>query len=178
MKENVMLRVLYLCCSCQRQSSVLELRKILERYNALDNTIIVSANSCCKFLHYNIWHIMRLAQWAVIFSRQWNAFFSYFMMTYLNKQIAYRQMSLFVTSTTRPRSFIWWCFFIYIAVLLERAAKMSRRKSKRFIKQHYLLLQTQSVMFLHIFQQTLFLLLIGPNLFESDLFYSRYSSCN
>jgi F-type H+-transporting ATPase subunit alpha len=29
----------------QRQASVLELRKILERYNALDNTIIVSATA-------------------------------------------------------------------------------------------------------------------------------------
>lgn len=66
------------------------------------------------------------------------------MMIYLSKQLAYRQMSLFITSSSRTWSFIRWCLFIYIVVLLERAAKMSRRFRRRFFKQHYLLFETQS----------------------------------
>lgn len=100
------------------------------------------------------------------------------MMIYQNKLIAYRQMSLFVTSTTGPRSIIWRRFFIYIADLLERAAKMSRRKPKRLIKLRYLLLQTQSVMYLHIFPTNVISITEWSDLFESDLFYSRYSPSN
>jgi F0F1-type ATP synthase alpha subunit len=47
------------------------------------------------------------------------------MMIYLNKQIAYRQMSLFITSSPGREAISGGCIFIYIVVLLERAAKMS-----------------------------------------------------
>jgi hypothetical protein len=50
----------------------------------------------------------------------------YFLMIYQNKQIAYRQMSLFVTpDLLAAKHYPGGRVFIYIAVLLERAAKMS-----------------------------------------------------
>lgn len=45
-------------------------------------------------------------------------------------RLPYRQMSLFITSPSWSWSFIWWCLFIYIVVLLERAAKMSKKIMK------------------------------------------------
>lgn len=85
-----------------------------------------------------------------------------FMMIYLNKPIAYRQMSLFITPTTWSRSIIWWMYFYLHSRFIRTCCKnVHEENASGSFNRIAWLFQTQSVMFLHIFQQTLFLLQNG-----------------
>lgn len=54
----------------------------------------------------------------------------YFMMIYQNKQIAYRQMSLFITSSTWSRSLIWWTYFYLHSRFIRTCCKNVLKRMK------------------------------------------------
>jgi F-type H+-transporting ATPase subunit alpha len=106
----------------QRQSAVLELRKILEHYNALDNTIIVSATAA------EVPALQYLAPYAACAMAEFfrdNGMHSLVVYDDLSKQAdAYRQMSLLLRRPPGREAYPGDVFYLH-SRLLERAAKMS-----------------------------------------------------
>lgn len=87
--------------------------------------------------------------------------------------LPYRQMSLFIASSTWPRSFIWWMsFYLHSRFIRTCCKNVHEENESGSFNSITWLLQTQSVMFLHIFQQTLFLLLIGQ-IYLKVIYFTR-----
>jgi len=151
----------------QRQSSVLELRKILERYNALDNTIIVSATAA------EVPALQYLAPYAASAMAEFfrdNGMHSLVIFDDLSKQAdAYRQMSLLLRRPPGREAYPGDVFYLH-SRLLERAAKMSEANESGSLTA-LPVVQTQSGDVSAYIPTNVISITDGQIYLESDLFY-------
>lgn len=151
----------------QRQASVLELRKILERYNALDNTIIVSATAA------EVPALQYLAPYAACAMAEFfrdNGMHSLVIYDDLSKQAdAYRQMSLLLRRPPGREAYPGDVFYLH-SRLLERAAKMSEENESGSLTA-LPVVQTQSGDVSAYIPTNVISITDGQIYLESDLFY-------
>jgi F-type H+-transporting ATPase subunit alpha len=151
----------------QRQSAVLELRKILEHYNALDNTIIVSATAA------EVPALQYLAPYAACAMAEFfrdNGMHSLVVYDDLSKQAdAYRQMSLLLRRPPGREAYPGDVFYLH-SRLLERAAKMSEENESGSLTA-LPVVQTQSGDVSAYIPTNVISITDGQIYLESDLFY-------